>query len=128
MNTHNSLARTALAVALAALTAPAFSQAALEEIIVTAQKREQSLQDVPIAISALSGDALRSAVVNDIFDLRAAVPDSLRNSLQAQPAFTHVLTHKDLRLHPWLLELPCLERLEGWAGTRLWPQANCCTP
>ena len=74
MNTHNSLARTALAVALAALTAPAFSQAALEEIIVTAQKREQSLQDVPIAISALSGDALRSAVVNDIFDLRAAVP------------------------------------------------------
>ena len=74
MKPHNSLARTALAVALAALTAPAFSQAALEEIIVTAQKREQSLQDVPIAISALSGDALRSAVVNDIFDLRAAVP------------------------------------------------------
>ena len=74
MNTHNSLARTALAAALAALAAPAFSQAALEEIIVTAQKREQSLQDVPIAISALSGDALRSAVVNDIFDLRAAVP------------------------------------------------------
>ena len=74
MKPHNSLARTALAAALAALAAPAFSQAALEEIIVTAQKREQSLQDVPIAISALSGDALRSAVVNDIFDLRAAVP------------------------------------------------------
>ena len=39
-------------------------------------------------------------------DLRAAVPASLRSGLQAQPAFTHVLTHKDLRLHPWLLELP----------------------
>ena len=31
----------------------------LDEIIVTAQKREQSLQDVPLAVSALSGAALR---------------------------------------------------------------------
>ena len=30
----------------------------LEEVVVTAQKREQSLQDVPIAISALSAAAL----------------------------------------------------------------------
>jgi len=68
------LARTALAAAVAALITPAVAQAALEEIIVTAQKREQSLQDVPIAISAISGDALKAAVVTDIFDLRAAVP------------------------------------------------------
>src|SRR3546814_17462260 len=31
----------------------------LDEIVVTAQKREQSMQDVPIAISALSGATLR---------------------------------------------------------------------
>ena len=74
MNTHAGLVRTALAAALAALATPAFAQAALEEIIVTAQKRAENVMDVPIAISALSGDALRAAVVTDIFDLRAAVP------------------------------------------------------
>jgi iron complex outermembrane receptor protein len=37
-----------------ALSAPALAQ--LDEIVVTAQKREESLQDVPITISALTGD------------------------------------------------------------------------
>ena len=45
-----------------AMTLPgvAFSQA-LEEVVVTAQKRAQSLQDVPIAVSALSGDWMKQA-------------------------------------------------------------------
>jgi iron complex outermembrane receptor protein len=37
---------------------PAFAQASLEEVIVTAQRTEQSLQDVPIAVTALSADDL----------------------------------------------------------------------
>ena len=36
----------------------ASAQAMLEEVIVTAQKREQNLQDVPIAVSAFTGDML----------------------------------------------------------------------
>ena len=56
-----------VAVALAGLTAgPALaqdddrpSQAVLEEIIVTAQKRVQTLQDVPASVSAISGDTVR---------------------------------------------------------------------
>ena len=51
----------------------------LDEIVVTAQKREQSLQDVPIAISAVDASALENNVVADIYDLQAAVP-----SLQVQ--------------------------------------------
>jgi A/G-specific adenine glycosylase len=38
--------------------------------------------------------------------LLAAVPPGLREYLQPVPAFTHVLTHKDLHLHPWHLVLP----------------------
>ncbi|MFM8516580.1 MAG: TonB-dependent receptor, partial [Nevskiaceae bacterium] len=74
MKTHTTLTRTVLGLAIAGLAAPALAQVALEEIIVTAQKREQSLQDVPISVSALSAQALDAAVVTDIYDLRAAVP------------------------------------------------------
>lgn len=48
---------------------------ALEEIIVTAQKREQSLQDVPIAVSAFSGDALDTRAIEELVDLQMSVPN-----------------------------------------------------
>jgi len=47
----------------------------LEEIIVTAQKREQSLQDVPLSVSVLSGTAFRRNGNNTIQDLQATVPN-----------------------------------------------------
>lgn len=49
----------------------------LEEVIVTAQKREQNLQDVPIAVSAFSGEMLEQSGVTDMFDLQSNAP-SLR--------------------------------------------------
>lgn len=50
------------------------STAGLEEVIVTAQKREQSLQDVPIAVTAVSDQAFRDAGVLDIKDLTILTP------------------------------------------------------
>ncbi|MDO1558061.1 TonB-dependent receptor [Brevundimonas sp. 2R-24] len=47
---------------------------AVEEIVVTAQKREQSLQDVPIVVTALSGEMLEDAGVHDIKDLQILTP------------------------------------------------------
>ncbi len=47
---------------------------ALEEIIVTAQKREQSLQEVPIAISAFTNFQLDARGITSIKDLGHAVP------------------------------------------------------
>ena len=49
-----------LAVAAVLAAAPASAQERLEEIIVTAQKREQNLQDIGISITALSGDEIRN--------------------------------------------------------------------
>lgn len=46
----------------------------LEEIVVTAQKREQSLQDVPIAVTALTGDVLETNRVNTVSDLTGLAP------------------------------------------------------
>ena len=50
------------------------SSLALEEIIVTATKREQSLQDVSVAVTALSEDIIREAQINSSEDLTFLVP------------------------------------------------------
>ena len=52
----------------------ATGQGGLTEIIVTAQKRSENLQDVPIAVSAVTADTLSSAGVNSIETLSTAVP------------------------------------------------------
>ncbi len=46
----------------------------IEEIIVTAQKRAENLQDVAAAISAISGDDLQRNRVTDLWSLAASVP------------------------------------------------------
>jgi iron complex outermembrane recepter protein len=47
----------------------------LEEVIVTAQKREESLQDVPISVSAVSGDKIKEAGIRGLEDMSAYVPN-----------------------------------------------------
>ncbi len=53
----------------------AVGQNMLEEVVVTARKREESLQETPIAVSALSGDAMAELGVRDIADLTKVVPN-----------------------------------------------------
>ena len=55
---------------------------ALEEIVVTAQRREESAQNVGIAMSVLSGQSLAAKSISYVNDLQNAVP-----SLQVEPAF-----------------------------------------
>ena len=52
----------------------AASSDALDEIVVTAQRRAERLQDVPAAITALSGDALNQLRLQGNADLAAHVP------------------------------------------------------
>src|SRR6202049_573485 len=53
---------------------PAANQPALTEIIVTAQKREQNLQDVPISVISMSAQQLQDAGVTDIKNLTVLTP------------------------------------------------------
>ena len=48
---------------------------ALPEIIVTAEKREQSIQEVPAAISALGADEIQTRGIRDVQDLQFQTPD-----------------------------------------------------
>lgn len=65
----------ALAVGVALGSGPALAQEASDgEIVVTAQKREQRLQDVPISIDVVTGEDLAVANLNNATDLRFIAP------------------------------------------------------
>jgi len=72
-------ARTGIALAVAqALSFQAASaqdaDAAIDEIVVTATKRAVNIQDVPIAVTSLSGDQLVDMQINDILSLEKVIP------------------------------------------------------
>jgi len=84
VNTANWLRQSLIATSVVMVVfaaAAAFAQdatpggAVLEEVIVTAQKRAENLQDVPIAITALTGAALQDRHISNIQDLDLAAPN-----------------------------------------------------
>ena len=46
----------------------------LENIIVTAQRREQSLLDVPVAVSVVDAEVLEASFISNLEDLQRMVP------------------------------------------------------
>lgn len=81
---------------MAALAAPASAQAqadddaGVDQIVVTAQRREQSGQDVPIALTALSGQDLADRGVTNVKDIERLTPslEIERTFGTGQPVFT----------------------------------------
>ncbi|MEM6486611.1 MAG: TonB-dependent receptor plug domain-containing protein, partial [Pseudomonadota bacterium] len=62
-------------VALATVASQPWAQTtALEEVIVTASKRQQTLQEVPIAVSVVTSETIEQSQVLDIKDLQTLVP------------------------------------------------------
>ncbi len=53
----------------------AFAQEGLEEIVVTATRREQNLQEVPISIVAITGESLEMRGLQNVENLNATVPN-----------------------------------------------------
>jgi len=60
----------------------------LDKIVVTAQKREEALQDVPVVVTALSEQALEENGVRDIKDLQHVVPGLTVTSTQSEAQTT----------------------------------------
>jgi iron complex outermembrane receptor protein len=81
----------AIAIALAACCSSlAAQERTLEEVIVTATKRAESLQDVPVAVNAFSADTIQEAGINNASDLAVMTP-SLNANANSSP-FTTRLT------------------------------------
>lgn len=63
----------AIAIGLA-VSQQAAAQSMLEEVVITAQKREQNLQDVPVAVTAFTGQQMAALGVQESFDIAAFTP------------------------------------------------------
>lgn len=79
MNSFRLMARVSTLALMAACSASAFAQTAAEiadqgDIIVTALKRSANLQDIPAAVSAVSGDDLQARGLTSVEDLTQAIP------------------------------------------------------
>lgn len=75
------------------LSAQFAAAAQLEEVLITAQKRAQTLQDVPVAVSAYSGDFMDSA---NIMDLRGLVDFTPGFSGRTEDSFTDALAMRGI--------------------------------
>lgn len=61
---------------LVAAPQPLLAEVMVEEMIVTARRRDESLQDVPISMTSLSGDVLERAGTPDIVQMAQSIPNT----------------------------------------------------
>ncbi|WP_379551392.1 TonB-dependent receptor [Qipengyuania sp. DGS5-3] len=94
-----SLLATAASLALPSIASAQEAEAdAAEEafdtsntIIVTASKREQTLQETPISVSVTSGETLEAAQIRDVLDLQTVTPSLRVSQLQTASASTFII-------------------------------------
>lgn len=84
-----TLSTLSAAIAVTTVLSGAANAAEIEEVVVTAQKRAENLQDVPIAISAFTGDAMKSMGVKNLTDLGKFTPGvEMNNDTPLQPTYS----------------------------------------
>ena len=67
--------RSAIATAIVLCSSYSVAAPVLEEVIVTATIRAESLQDVPVSVNAVSGEKMMEAGISKVEDLQAYVPN-----------------------------------------------------
>jgi len=93
MLTHPQVSSTALLIALSTASLPSYSEnkgLVIEEVIVTAQKRAESLQDIPLSVTALSSHELGALKLHDTTEIAAQIPNVQVATpySDSQPAFS----------------------------------------
>ncbi|MFO1464866.1 MAG: hypothetical protein U1F35_00235 [Steroidobacteraceae bacterium] len=81
----------AAVVTLAGFAVPCWADADLEAVVVTAQRRAENVQDVPIAISAFTANDLERTNIRQAGDITTLVPNLLLSSPygeEAEPVFS----------------------------------------
>ena len=85
--TANRTYRAAAVLLLSGISAPALAQAdaaeptgGLSEIVVTAERREQNLQDIPISATVFSGEELQKKGVTNLNDIQQVAPSIAINT------------------------------------------------
>lgn len=89
-----ALANAVSATVLTSLMGTPVLAQSLEEIIVTATKRSESVQDVPLAITALSGEFIEQVNLSDVKDLVTFTPGVTGNS---QDSFIDAISIRGIR-------------------------------
>ncbi len=64
-----------LFVGLTLLLCAPFAQAQLDEVVVTATKRVESIQDVPVSVTFVGADTMAKVGITDVEDLSALIPN-----------------------------------------------------
>ena len=106
---HEIIKKRALCLMVAAGTVCTMSaQAQLEEILVTATKRAESLQDVPMAVSAMDGESLNNAGIQTMEDITRQIP-----VLEVQQNTSAVATTFRIRRVGNLSNIPSFEPAVG---------------
>ena len=84
---NSTIFRGALCIVAATLVTPVVAQddsaSFIEEIIVTASKRPQTLQEIPVAVSVITADDLKQTQILSITDLQFLVPSLRVDTLQS---------------------------------------------
>lgn len=78
-----------LGALMAGVSAAGHAAPQLEEVIVTAQKRAQNLQDVPVAVSAVTGEKIEAMGIGRLEELTAYTP-GVSNTEAATGAFLYI--------------------------------------
>ncbi len=89
---YSSLVKKILIISLFTIPYSLFAQdtAGIEEVVVTAEKREQNLQDVPSSITVLSGSEMDRDNFQNLMDLQASIPSVVVGSAGASRPFLFI--------------------------------------
>lgn len=83
MNSRQTAISVAVAAAIGAGSGIAYADV-LEEVVVTATKREESVQDVPLSVSALSGEQIAALQLSDMTEITQQIPNLQLNAWSPQ--------------------------------------------